>query len=53
MIALKDKNKKHLQSTMSFSQWVLKTIKKHKKRANIDVILGLSITTIILLVYLV
>lgn len=50
---LKDNNEKSLVPKMTFRQWVLISIKKHKKRANTDVLLGLSITSIIILVHLV
>ncbi|GGF22147.1 hypothetical protein GCM10010954_21270 [Halobacillus andaensis] len=38
---------------LTFSQWVLKTIKRHKKRTTTDATLGLIITAALFLINLV
>ncbi|MFC7321528.1 hypothetical protein [Halobacillus campisalis] len=41
------------ESKLTFSQWVLKTIKRHKKRTTADATLGLIVTAAIIVINLV
>ncbi|WP_179298883.1 hypothetical protein [Evansella halocellulosilytica] len=41
------------QSKLTFSQWMLRTIKKHKKRTNTDAVVGLVVSAALFLIALV
>ncbi|MBM7095664.1 hypothetical protein JSY36_07850 [Bacillus sp. H-16] len=42
-ITLKGHKQEEKQVTLTFSQWMLYTIKKHKKRTNTDAAVGLVV----------
>ncbi|MFS0749483.1 hypothetical protein [Oceanobacillus sp. 1P07AA] len=53
MEAILEKPKKKQQSRLTFKEWVLKTVKMHKKRTSMDTVMGLIITTVVFLLSLV
>ncbi|MCP3027616.1 hypothetical protein [Halobacillus sp. A5] len=50
---LQYKKKTRKEYKLSFSQWVLQTIKRHKKRTTTDATIGLIISAILFLISLV
>ncbi|WP_173918608.1 hypothetical protein [Halobacillus sp. Marseille-Q1614] len=50
---LQYKKKKRVEEKLTFSQWMLKTIKKHKKRTTTDATIGFIITAVLFLINLV
>lgn len=44
---------KQTQPRLTFKQWVLKTVKTHKKRTSMDSMMGLIITVVVFLIALV
>ncbi|WP_159462127.1 hypothetical protein [Halobacillus sp. Marseille-P3879] len=51
--ALQYKKKTRKEQKLTFSQWVLKTIKRHKKRTTTDVTIGLIVSVVLFFINLV